>query len=153
MMREIGYLLADCARHMRRIFDERMREIGVTGPQARLLMTLAAHEGEQQSYYANLLEVEPITLCRMVDRMVEAGLIERRTDPRDRRARLLSRSARAQAMAPNLQAEIDGLIDDIQSGFTPGELETLHNLLSRMSEKLVATGNRTTEIRDKTAHG
>lgn len=152
-MREIGYLLADCARHMRRIFDERMREIGVTGPQARLLMTLAAHEGEQQSYYANLLEVEPITLCRMVDRMVEAGLIERRTDPRDRRARLLSRSARAQAMAPNLQAEIDGLIDDIQSGFTPGELETLHNLLSRMSEKLVATGNRTTEIRDKTAHG
>ena len=152
-MRDIGYLLADCARHMRRIFDERMRGIGVTGPQARLLMTLAAHEGEQQSYYANLLEVEPITLCRMVDRMVEAGLIERRTDPRDRRARLLTRSARAQAMAPNLQAEIDGLIDDLQSGFTPDELQTLHNLLARMSEKLVATGNKTTELREKTAHG
>ena len=153
MMREIGYLLADCARHMRRIFDERMREIGVTGPQARLLMTLAAHEGEQQSFYANLLEVEPITLCRMVDRMVEAGLIERRPDPKDRRARLLSRSARACKMAPALQAEIDGLIGYIEADFTPGELKTLHELLSRLSEKLLVAQDKTPVIRDKTAHG
>ncbi|MDD3798197.1 MAG: MarR family transcriptional regulator [Novosphingobium sp.] len=152
-MRDIGYLLADCARHMRRMFDERMRGIGVTGPQARLLMTLGAHEGEQQSYYANLLEVEPITLCRMVDRMVEAGLIERSPDPNDRRARLLSRSARARDMAPDLQAEIDGLVHDIESGFTSDELSALRDLLLRLSEKLTATQDKPTENRNRTAHG
>jgi len=138
---------------MRRMFDERMRGIGVTGPQARLLMTLGAHEGEQQAYYANLLEVEPITLCRMVDRMVEAGLIERHADPKDRRARLLSRSPRALAMAPTLQAEIKALVEDIESGFTPDELKTLRSLLLRLSEKLVVTQDKSTENRNTPTHG
>jgi len=144
-MREVGYLLADCARHMRRMFDERMREIGVTGAQARLLMLLAANEGEQQSFYANALEVEPITLCRMVDRMVEADLIERKPDPTDRRARLLTRSAKARALAPVLQEKIDRLAHDIQSTFAPDELQTLHKLLTRMSERLVAVPEKTPE--------
>ncbi|QZP09845.1 MarR family transcriptional regulator [Caenibius sp. WL] len=148
MMRQVGYLLADCARHMRRLFDERMREIGVTGPQARLLMLLAAREGEQQSYYANMLEVEPITLCRMVDRMVESGLIERQTDPNDRRARLLLRSKRARAMAPVLQEKIDHLAHDIQAIFAPDELETLHALLARMAEQLVAAPAKTQETKE-----
>ncbi|OCC23091.1 hypothetical protein MB02_13045 [Croceicoccus estronivorus] len=152
-MSDIGYLLADCARHMRRMFDERMRGIGVTGPQARLLMMLGAHEGEQQAYYANLLEVEPITLCRMVDRMVEAGLIERHADPKDRRARLLSRSPRALAMAPALQAEIKALVEDVESGFTPDELKTLRSLLLRLSEKLVVTQDKSTENRNTPTHG
>jgi len=148
IMRQVGYLLADCARHMRRLFDERMREIGVTGPQARLLMLLAAREGEQQSYYANMLEVEPITLCRMVDRMVESGLIERQTDPNDRRARLLLRSKRARAMAPVLQEKIDHLAHDIQAIFAPDELETLHALLARMAEQLVAAPAKTQETKE-----
>lgn len=152
-MSDIGYLLADCARQMRRNFDERMRDIGVTGPQARLLMTLGHVEGEQQGHYANLLDVEPITLCRMVDRMVEAGLIERRPDPNDRRARLLFRSPRAQAMAPALQAEIDSLVEDFESGFTPGELATLRDMLLRLSQKLVTMQDKTTDNRNKTAHG
>ncbi len=147
-MREVGYLLADCARHMRRMFDERMREIGVTGAQARLLMLLAANEGEQQSFYANALEVEPITLCRMVDRMVEADLIERKPDPTDRRARLLTRSAKARALAPVLQEKIDRLAHDIQSTFAPDELQTLHKLLTRMSERLVAVPDKTPEYRE-----
>lgn len=142
-MRQVGYLLADCARHMRRMFDERMREVGVTGAQARLLMILAGREGEQQSYYANVLEVEPITLCRMVDRMVEADLIERHPDPTDRRARLLSRSDKARALAPVLQEKIDDLAHEIQSTFTPDELQTLHSLLTRMSDQLIGASDKT----------
>ncbi len=152
-MREVGYLLADCARHMRRLFDERMREIGVTGPQARLLMILAANEGQQQSHYANMLEVEPITLCRMVDRMVDSGLIERSPDPNDRRGRLLRRSDKARALAPVLQEKVHQLTGDIRSTFTPDELQNLHQLLTRMSDKLVSASEKTIENREVATHG
>ncbi|AZI34764.1 MarR family winged helix-turn-helix transcriptional regulator [Caenibius tardaugens] len=152
-MRSVGYLLSDCARHIRRRFDERMREVGVTGAQARLLMILAADEGRQQTHYASVLEVEPITLCRMVDRMVEADLIERSPDPNDRRARLLSRSDKARALEPVLQEKIDQLVDDIQSPFTSDELQILHRLLSRMGEQLVSPSEKITENKEVTAHG
>ena len=137
-MRDIGYLLADCARHMRRIFDERMREIGVTGPQARLLMTLAAHEGEQQSYYANLLEVEPITLCRMVDRLEDAGLVERRRDPADRRAWRLFLTDAARPKIAQLQTLADGMFEDIFAGVTPAARERLADTLKTIRDNLLA---------------
>ncbi|GAD48283.1 putative MarR family transcriptional regulator [Caenibius tardaugens NBRC 16725] len=130
-----------------------MREVGVTGAQARLLMILAADEGRQQTHYASVLEVEPITLCRMVDRMVEADLIERSPDPNDRRARLLSRSDKARALEPVLQEKIDQLVDDIQSPFTSDELQILHRLLSRMGEQLVSPSEKITENKEVTAHG
>ena len=86
MTPSVAYLLSDSARLLRRAFDMRMRAMGVTGPQARLLLVLGLHEGENQGFYAEQLDVEAITLGRMLDRMEEAGLIERRRDPADRRA-------------------------------------------------------------------
>ncbi len=74
-MENIGYLLGDRSRLLRRAFDDRVRAVGVTGPQARLLMYLSRYEGENQGFYAEQLDVEAITLCRMVDRMADAGLV------------------------------------------------------------------------------
>src|SRR3546814_20414492 len=65
---------------------ERTRVIGITGAQWRLLFTVSRNEGQNQGATAELLEVEPITLCRMIDRMEDAGMVERRPDPTDRRA-------------------------------------------------------------------
>src|SRR5258706_15552124 len=86
MSESLGFLISDVSRLMRRRFDERARLIGVTRAQWRTLVTLSRHEGINQGGLADLLEVEPITLCRMVDRLEEAGLVERRRDPADRRA-------------------------------------------------------------------
>ena len=95
MDKNLGWLMVDNARLLRRAFDERVRAIGITGPQARLLLALERSPGENQAFHAERLEVEPITLCRMVDRMEESGLVERRNDPSDRRARLLYLTPRA----------------------------------------------------------
>ena len=84
MKDSIGFLISDVSRLLRRRFDERARLIGVTRPQWRALTALSRQEGMQQGALAELLEVEPITLCRMVDRLEEAGLVERRRDPADR---------------------------------------------------------------------
>ncbi len=86
MNENIGTLLAQVSRLLRRTFDERARGIGVTRPQWQVLSLLKLHAGSNQGALAELLEVEPITLGRMIDRLQEAELVERRADPADRRA-------------------------------------------------------------------
>jgi DNA-binding MarR family transcriptional regulator len=82
----LGALLVDITRMMRRVFQQRMEGSGITLAQARVLVYVARHEGLRQIELADMLEVQPITLARLVDQLVEAGLVERRMDPDDRRA-------------------------------------------------------------------
>lgn len=133
-----GYLLADNSRLLRRAFDERVREAGVTAPQARLLLNLERHPGRNQAFYAERLEIEPITLCRMVDRMEEAGLVERRADPDDRRARLLHLTARSRGEIARIRTALDGLIETMLAGFDPDEKTAFTTMLERISTNLSA---------------
>src|SRR3546814_12659793 len=71
---------------MRRRFDEMSRDTGITRPQWRVLGSVHCNPGINQGTLADMLDVEPITTCRMVDRLEQAGLVERRHDPNDRRA-------------------------------------------------------------------
>lgn len=82
----LGTTISSVARLLRRSFDERARTMGVTRPQWQVLSLLLRHEGIKQGGLAELLEVEPITAARMIDRLQEAGFVERRSDPADRRA-------------------------------------------------------------------
>lgn len=137
-MESIGYLLADNSRMARWAFDRHVRELGVTGPQARLLITLDRTPGQNQGFYAERLEVEPITLCRMVDRLEESGLIERRADPADRRARLLFTTARCRRFLQELQQALDGLLDAMLDGLSTAEREQFQCLLERVGNNLSA---------------
>ncbi len=85
MKSSVAFLLHDTARLLRARFDMRARGVGVTRQQYRVLMLLARDDGPTQTEMADLLDVERITLCRMIDRLAEAGLVERRSDPGDRR--------------------------------------------------------------------
>jgi MarR family transcriptional regulator for hemolysin len=85
----IGLLLYDTARLMRRDFDRRARKVGLTRAQWMVISYLARGEGSNQAAIADFLDVEPITIVRHLDRLEEAGWIERRADPSDRRARLI----------------------------------------------------------------
>ncbi|MFM6933046.1 MAG: MarR family winged helix-turn-helix transcriptional regulator, partial [Novosphingobium sp.] len=82
----IAMLMAQVSRLMRRTFDEKARLLGMTRPQWQVVSILSVNEGINQGGLAELLEVEPITLGRMVDRLQDAALVERRPDPSDRRA-------------------------------------------------------------------
>ena len=87
--RNLGFLLHDVARLMRKRFEQNARDLGLTRSQCAVLAHLARHEGIQQSALADILEVEPITLTRLLDRLEEMRLIERGQHPTDRRIRLL----------------------------------------------------------------
>ena len=135
-MIHIGYLLADNSRLARWAFDRQVREVGVTGPQARLLLTLHRRTGENQGFYAEQLEVEPIQLCRMVDRLEEAGMIERRRDPADRRAWQLHLTAKSQKLVAKLQQSVDSLVDDMLCGLTSEERAEFARLLKAVGTNL-----------------
>ena len=82
----LGFLLADVSRLMRLAFKQRLEGSSLTLAQARALVYVSRHEGVRQVELADLLEVQPITLARLLDQLAHTGLVERRPDPHDRRA-------------------------------------------------------------------
>lgn len=135
----LGFLISDVARLMRRRFDERARAIGVTRPQWRTLTLLSRHEGINQGGLAEMLEVEPITLCRMIDRLEEAGLVERRRDPADRRAWQIFLTDAAKPVLQQLRAMADDMYETVLAGVSSGERGELTRLLTIIRTNLSAT--------------
>lgn len=132
----IGSMLADVSRLIRRAFDERARGIGVTRPQWQVLTVLNRHEGSNQGGLAEYLDMEPITLCRMVDRLQEAELVERRQDPADRRAWLLFLTPKARDLLKDLKplgAEVMALALE---SIPQDEKDNLRRALERIRQNL-----------------
>ncbi len=82
----LGFLLADVSRLIRCAFQQRLEGSSLTLAQARALIYVSRNEGVRQVDLAEMLEVQPITLARLIDQLADAGLVERRSDPADRRA-------------------------------------------------------------------
>ncbi len=131
-----GFLIADVLRLIRRSFRLRLRGTGMTLAQARTLIYVARNEGIRQVEIAELLEVQPITLARLIDHLSERGLVERRPDPTDRRAHQLFLTP---AAAPHL-VEINRVIATIRAdslqGLAEDEAELALSALRKMRANL-----------------
>lgn len=136
MSETIGFLLNDTARLFRRAFNARTRDSGITALQWRLITYLKRHEGIRQGPLAELIEVEPITLSRMVDRLVEAELVERRADPSDRRAWLLHLTPRASELLGGIRSTADALAAEATEGLSAAERDQLLDLVERVRANL-----------------
>src|ERR1700752_4303592 len=131
--RSFGFLVSDGARLFGRRFDHNGRRLGLTRAQCRTLGYLARNEGINQAGLADLLEIRPMTLVRQIDRMEEAGWIERRPDPADRRARRLFLTAKARPILGriwNVADEAETLID------------LLHRVHATLSDRVPGNGSR-----------
>ena len=136
MDENLGSLMADVSRLMRRSFDARARGIGVTRPQWQVLSVLRRNEGINQGGLADLLEVEPITVCRMVDRLQDVDLIERRPDPADRRTWRLFLTAKAQDLLQQLRPLADEMLENALDGLADDERSSLLAMLDRVRQNL-----------------
>lgn len=148
MDENIGLMLADAARLMRRSFDARARVIGATRPQWQVLSMLRRHEGINQGGLAEILDVEPITVCRMVDRLQEAGLVERRPDPADRRSWRLFTTSKAHILVDQLRPLADAMFEQALEGISAAERTKLVQMLDQIRQNLT---RRPTET--AVAHG
>lgn len=136
----LGTMIADVSHLMRRVFDERARGIGLSRPQWRVLTMLLRHEGINQGGLAELVEVEPITLCRMVDRLQDADLVERRADPADRRAWRLHLTDKARAILQEMRPLALGMFDDAMAGLDEPERAELFRMLEKIRNNLSRRG-------------
>ena len=146
MNETIGFLLNDTARLYRRAFNARTKASGITALQWRLITYLKRHEGIRQGPLADLIEVEPITLSRLVDRLAEAGLVERRADPGDRRVWLLHLTEHAAPLLERLRDRALNVIAEYTAIFSDVERDQLVSHLRRLREKLLEPCSNTAEI-------
>src|SRR5437868_5933823 len=130
--RSFGFLVNDVARLFGRRFDHNGRRLGLTRAQCRTLGYLARNEGINQAGMADLLEIRPMTLVRQIDRMEEAGWIERRPDPTDRRARRLYLTAKARPVLGRIFDVANVTSDQAFTRLTPQEAAQLVDLLDRV---------------------
>ncbi len=132
----LAFLVGDVSRLIRRRFDARARVLGVSRAQWRVLFALSRNEGINQTGLADYLEVETITLCRMVDRLAEAGLVERRPDPADRRAWRLHLTDAARPLLDQLRAVGDEVVAEAVVGVDPARLEAAISALNMVRTNL-----------------
>lgn len=132
----LGFLLADVSRLIRQRFQQRLEGSSITQAQARALIYVSRQEGLRQVELAELLEVQPITLARLIDQLAKYDLVERRSDPTDRRAYRLYLTP---AAAPHLAA-IEQVATAVRAealrGLDKQEAAAALSALRRMRENL-----------------
>jgi MarR family transcriptional regulator, transcriptional regulator for hemolysin len=117
--------VSETAHALRRAFDRRAGVLGATRAQWRVLARLAREDGQRQVALADALDVEPITLSRMVDRLSEAGLVERRPDGDDRRAWRIHLTDKAGPLLEQLHSLADDFLGDALRGVGTSEQQTV----------------------------
>lgn len=131
-----GFNLYDAARLLRRDFERRAKRHGVTRAQWAALAFLARQPGLRQNQLADLLEVTPMAVARLVDRMEGDGLLERRSDPDDRRAWRLFLTARARARIEELRGLGRETREIALAGISATEQDVLLAALQRIRSNL-----------------
>ena len=134
----IGAMLHDVARLFRRRFERRARQTGlpITRQQARALLYIARNEGLSQAAVATGLDIEPIALVRMLDRLHEEGLVDRRLHPTDRRIRTLWLSPLAWGVIERVLAINAEIREEACAGLPPAVRETLVHTLGLLKDNL-----------------
>ena len=136
--RTLGFLVADIARLLRRNIDRRLQSLELTQAQWRAIVHLSRNEGITQAALAESLEIQPITLTRLVDRMESAGWVERRTHPLDRRAVQLYLTPKSQPILEEMHARAAETLNEATRGIAPRAQRQLVATLEQIKHNLVA---------------
>nr|WP_294524216.1 MarR family winged helix-turn-helix transcriptional regulator [uncultured Rhodopila sp.] len=128
----IGRLIADAAAMLSRAIDRRAREVGLTGPQWVMLMRIAHGMGSTAAELCRTIGYDSGSMTRMLDRLVDQGLIRRDRSDEDRRIIHLSLTEAGEALRPRLSPVAVEVLNQHLRGFTAEEAATLTNLLQRL---------------------
>lgn len=134
--RSVGFLMHEVARLMRAEFTRRVEHLGLTQAQWQTLAHLARNQGLKQAQLAEILEIRPITLTRLIDRLQAAGLVERRADPDDRRAQRLFLTEEARPLIGEMWAVAAGVREKAMAGLPRERREQLVDALAAMKANL-----------------
>jgi len=139
-METLPFEIGETAHALRKAFDRLAVGLGVTRAQWKVLFKLTRRPGLRQVELADMLDLEPITLCRIVDRLEEAGLVERSRDPDDRRAWRLHVTTKAQPLIEKLQGVGAELVGEAFAGIDPKDIEITTKVLAQARENAARCG-------------
>jgi MarR family transcriptional regulator for hemolysin len=135
--RRFGFILKDVSRLYVQRFEQHAAALGLTLPQCRALVRLAEREGVSQVKLAELTDLEPMALVRILDRMEAEGWLERRVDPRDRRVRCLYLTRKAKPLLEDIRRLMDLTWGDAFAGIPKNKSELVTELLDTVRSNLL----------------
>jgi len=133
-----GFLVNDVTRLMRKLFDRRAVQFDLTRAQWRALKRVQHGEGITQNELAEYLEMEPIAVGRVIDRLQKAGFVERRADPADRRVWRLHLLPKAHGVVGHMERISEEMFKQAQRGISAADMKTMLDVFTRMKQNLVA---------------
>jgi len=136
--RQLIAQLVESSRILRNYIDHRAKQRGTTRAQWVVLFRLRAQEGLSQVDLADVLELQPISLVRLLDRLVEQGLVERRPDPNDRRANRLYLSAAGRKFVDELDSVRDAIAADVLQHMSDEAVATSLATVRELKERIKA---------------
>ena len=142
----LGFILHDAARLLRKRFEQHARGLGLTRSQFQALAYLAANEGIHQGGLADLLDIEPITLVRILDRLEARSLIERRAHPTDRRIRLLYLTPKARPLLGKMRELGEITRAEALAGLSQAERAQIIKTLVAVKQNLLEACERSAEV-------
>ncbi len=134
--REFAFVLSDVARMLRTYADHKAAQLGITRAQWVVLARLDRAEGLKQTELAEILDLQPISLTRLLDKLCDCGLIERRPDPEDRRVKRLFLTPAARPVLEKLGALGENLMATALAGVPHEAVERMVVELGTVKENL-----------------
>ncbi len=140
LKRDLIAQLVESSRLLRNFIDHRAKAWGTTRAQWIVLFRLRKQEGLSQVDLADVLELQPISLVRLLDRLVEHGLLERREDPKDRRANRLFLTERGRQLVDDLDSLRDDIANDVLKDVSLDAIETSLETLREIKDRIKRLG-------------
>lgn len=136
----LGFMVNDIARMVRAAFERRIAtaDLGLTTAEARTLIYIAMLGEVRQFKIAERMNVEPMTTSKVIDRLEERGLVERRQDPADRRAKLVRMTPGGEAMVGDIDTQTAAMREDMMAGLAPDQREAMISGLRAVRANLQA---------------
>src|ERR1700733_4714057 len=134
--REFGFIISDVARLLRTYADHKAAQFGMTRAQWAVLVRLDRAQGLNQSELAEMLDLQPITLTRLLDKLCDSGLIERRPDPDDRRAKRLFLTSAARPLLKQLGTLGENTMASALEGVASEDVEQMVSQLEVVRDNL-----------------
>ena len=138
LRREFLSVLIETSRHLRHFVDQRARRLGLTGAQLRVLAKLSRREGATQVELAEEMEVRPISLSGLIDKLARQGLVERRGDARDRRINRIHLTAAGRAMSRKIDGFREEIAGEVLQQVNDAALMQASGVLDRLKRQLKA---------------
>lgn len=149
LKRQLIAQLVESSRLLRNFIDHRAKSRGTTRAQWIVLFRLREQEGLSQVDLADVLELQPISLVRLLDRLVEHGLLERRHDPKDRRANRLFLTAKGRQLVDNLDGLRDAIATDVMRDLSEETVKTTLHALRDIKDRIKAMSDDADRIAAK----